>query len=160
MITLLSPYEPYLIATLLIFFLLTLIQMLVLQRRLSTFMKGKIAKDFEGIILETLDKVHTLENNDTKIQTSIDEIRKRLSTSLRNASLLRFKAIEGTASNQSFSIALLDELGNGLVISSLHVRDRISIYGKKIMQWKSEVELTEEEKEVIKESKGKNNSQF
>ncbi len=123
-------------------------------------MKGGTAKHFEGTVVETLAKVKKLEDDDKKMETTINEISKRLATSLRNASLLRFKAIEGTSSNQSFSIALLDELGSGLVISSLHVRDRISIYGKKITKWESETELTEEEKGVIKESKEKNNSMF
>ena len=67
--------------------------------------------------------------------------------------MIRYKAFEVNGSSQSFSIALLNEKGNGVIISSLHSRDRVSTFAKPVIDYKSEHDLTEEEKSVIGDAK-------
>ena len=45
---------------------------------------------------------------------------------------------------------MLDEDGNGVVLSSLYSRERMSVFAKPIKNNKSEYELTAEEKEALK----------
>ena len=47
------------------------------------------------------------------------------------------------------SIALMNDESNGVVISSLYARDRMSIFAKPITGGKSEFELSSEEKDVL-----------
>ena len=46
-----------------------------------------------------------------------------------------------------------NEEGDGLVISSLYARERMSVFAKPIKNGKSEYELTQEEIEVINKAK-------
>ena len=66
---------------------------------------------------------------------------------------IRYKAYDASGSNQSFSIALLNEHGNGVVISSLHSHDRMSTFAKPIQKYESSYGLTEEEVLVVEDAK-------
>jgi hypothetical protein len=68
-------------------------------------------------------------------------------------STVRFKAFEQNSSNQSFAIALVNELGNGVILSSLHHRDHVSVFAKPVAEYASTHDLTEEEKSVLTEAK-------
>lgn len=124
-----------------------------LTKKINQFLSGSNGASLEETIKSLQREVEHLKRAHGEMQRVLHDIQKKLGSAVRNPSLMRFKAFEGNASNQSFSFALLDEGGNGVVVSSLHVRDRISIYGKKINEWESDVELTDEEKSVIKETK-------
>lgn len=76
----------------------------------------------------------------------------RISQAVRNVSTLRFKAFETGTSNQSFAIALVNEQGDGVVLSSLHHRDRVATYAKPITKYKSDYDLSDEEKQVLADS--------
>jgi hypothetical protein len=62
---------------------------------------------------------------------------------------MRFNPFIDAGSNQSFAIALINDEGNGIVMSSLYARDRMSIFAKPIVNGKSEFELSSEEKDVL-----------
>ena len=64
-----------------------------------------------------------------------------------------FNPFPDQGSNQSFAIGMLDEEGNGLVISSLYSRERISVFAKPVKNGKSEYELSTEEKEALEKAK-------
>jgi hypothetical protein len=68
---------------------------------------------------------------------------------------LSFKAFQGLDSggHQSFASAFLDENGNGLIISTLHSRDRVNVFAKEIKQFSAAVSLTEEEKTALTQAK-------
>jgi hypothetical protein len=84
-----------------------------------------------------------------------EEIEDRLSRSIQAVKTVRFNPFKGTGEggNQSFSTAFINENGDGVVISSLYSRDRVSIFSKPIAEFQSEFELTEEERGVVDEAK-------
>jgi hypothetical protein len=46
----------------------------------------------------------------------------------------------------------MNDEGNGVIMSSLYARDRMSIFAKPIVNGKSEFELSSEEKDVLDKS--------
>jgi hypothetical protein len=82
----------------------------------------------------------------------------RIKKKIVNTSTLRFNPFqgEGVGGNQSFTVSLADEEGDGLVITSMHTRERTNIFAKPLKNWQSDYELGEEEKQVIETSKSKN----
>jgi hypothetical protein len=50
-------------------------------------------------------------------------------------------------------MSFLNDEGDGVIISSLYARDRMSIFAKPIKGGKSEFELSTEEQEVLQKSK-------
>ncbi len=130
-----------------------LLYVVYLHYKISVFTRGENAKSLESVIRTYLDKVDDLKKHDELIAEHALKLDKRLAQSIRNVSTMRFKAFDQNGSNQSFAVALVNELGNGLILSSLHHRDRVSVFAKPVSGYTSTHDLTEEEQAVLEESK-------
>ena len=139
--------------TFFIFFLA--LQVYLLRKKFSHFMKGASGESFEEIVKETLEKVKALEIYAEKSSEKIKMLQSKEKELLVRPELLRYKALEGASSNQSFSLAFLNNIGDGVVLTTLHVRDRVGFYAKKIINFKADVDLSEEEKDVIEKIKNR-----
>jgi hypothetical protein len=120
------------------------------EKRLRRFFAGKKAKDLEDIILSLQNKVAELEKSKEMMQGELAMVNTKLKKSIRGLETVRFNPFPDQGSNQSFAIGLLDEEGDGVVISSLYSRERMSVFAKPVKKQKSEYDLTDEEKEVLK----------
>jgi hypothetical protein len=69
--------------------------------------------------------------------------------SLQWLGVLRFNPFDEVGGDQSFALALVDGYGNGVVVSSLHMRDMTRVYAKPLKKWEAEHHLTDEEKQAI-----------
>jgi len=123
------------------------------EKRLKRFFLGKKAKDLEDtiVILET--EIVKLNKAKEEIEKNIVVINSKLKKSIRGLETIRFNPFPDQGSNQSFAIGMLNEESDGLVISSLYSRERMSIFAKPIKSGKSEYELTAEEKEALQKAK-------
>jgi hypothetical protein len=63
----------------------------------------------------------------------------------------RFNAFEDVGSNLSFSVAVLDGEGNGVVLTSLYGREETRTYAKKVSGGVAENRLSTEEQNVVQE---------
>lgn len=133
--------------------IILLLYVIYLHRKISRFTRGENGASLETLIKNCVDSVAEIEKRNELISKHALSLDDRVSQSIRNAQTIRYKAFEANGSNQSFSIALLNEKGNGVVLSTLHARDRISTFAKPIEKYLSIHDLTEEEQSVIEESK-------
>ena len=124
-----------------------------MHHKIRRFTKGQSASSLEKIILNCVEGIEEIRNRNEIISKHTLELGNRVSNSLRNAQTIRYKAFEAHGSNQSFSIALLNEKGNGVVISSLHSHERVSTFAKPVIDYESTHDLTDEEKSVINDAK-------
>ncbi len=126
-----------------------------LEIKLKKLMSGKSGKSLEDTIISMKDEISQLKTFEKKSVSYFKNIEMRLQRSIQAVKTIRFNPFKGTGDggNQSFSTSFLNENGNGVVVSSLHSRDRVSIFSKPLEKFKSQFELTEEEKEVVEESK-------
>lgn len=86
-----------------------------------------------------------------KIFQNIEDIKKESLLHIQKVGFLRFNPFENTGGNQSFIIAFLNNLNNGIIISSLHSRSGPRWYVKWIENGKGkELDLSKEEQETIK----------
>ena len=132
---------------------LILIWMMLTERRLRTFFAGKKAESLESIMVDICEKIENLKDTQTKINDHLVVVDNRLDKSIRRVETIRFNPFVDAGGNQSFAMAFLNDEGDGVIISSLYARDRMSIFAKPIKDGKSEFELTTEEKEVLDKSK-------
>jgi hypothetical protein len=72
---------------------------------------------------------------------------------IQRLGFLRFNPFRDAGGDQSFTLALTDQEGNGFVMSSLHSRDVTRVYGKPLVGWDSAYPLTDEEKQAIEKAK-------
>jgi hypothetical protein len=73
----------------------------------------------------------------------------RLQGSISKSAVVRYDAYGEMSGQQSSSIALLDENGTGVVMSSILHREQARVYAKAVRDGKSDVELSPEEIEAV-----------
>lgn len=118
-------------------------------QKLKNLFRGKTGKDLEEILGDIQKSVEYLNQEKDRHEKALMLLQKKVTTSIRGVGMIRFNPFKDSGSNQSFSTALVDENGNGIVLSSLYSRDRVSVFGKPLVGGKSEFDLTHEEKESI-----------
>jgi hypothetical protein len=78
-----------------------------------------------------------------------EQIDRVLAHAVQGIGFVRFSAFEDTGGDQSFSLALVDGEGNGMVISALYGRDATRVYAKPVEGWTSSRLLTNEEEQAL-----------
>ncbi len=126
----------------------------LIELRLKKLFRGKKAEDLENVLQTLAEDLKNLQVSREKTEKYLKEVEERLKKSLKQVGMIRFNPFnEAAGSNQSFSVAFCDELGNGAVISTLYTRDNIKVYAKSVKEYKSEQTLSPEESEAIKQTK-------
>jgi hypothetical protein len=74
----------------------------------------------------------------------------QMAASLQRVGLVRYDAFEDMGGHLSFSAALLDANGDGLVITSINGRQETRCYAKPVEGWTSRHNLSEEEEQAIR----------
>ena len=132
-------------------------------RRCLDFCDGKTLKTIffwaksegprEGAI-ETLER-ETAKLNKAKenIEKDIVVINAKLKKSIRGIETVRFNPFSDQGSNQSFAIGMLNEDGDGVVISSLYSREHMSVFAKPVKNNKSTYRTFRRRKEVLTKAK-------
>lgn len=107
----------------------------------------------EADLRKTLDKILAAE---LKNESDINSIKKEIQNikyldldHIQKLSVIRFNPFKEIGGDHSFSIALLDGNETGVVITTLHTRERTRVYAKAIKNGKSELELSSEEKKAL-----------
>lgn len=129
------------------------IWMFITEKRLKRFFLGKKAKDLEDTIILLENEIGKLNKAKENIEKEIATINSKLKKSIRGLEVIRFNPFPDQGSNQSFAIGMLNEENDGLVISSLYSRERMSIFAKPIKNGQSSYELSTEEKEALSKAK-------
>jgi len=74
----------------------------------------------------------------------------RLEGSVSGSAVVRYDAFNESSGRQSSSVALLDERGNGVVLSAILQREQARVYAKPVSGGRSELELSPEETEALR----------
>ncbi|MFA6300667.1 MAG: DUF4446 family protein [Nocardioides sp.] len=72
---------------------------------------------------------------------------------LRQLAVVRYDAFGDMGGHLSWSLALLDDGGNGVVITSIHGRSEARTYAKNVAGWTCEQQLSPEEEEAIEHAR-------
>lgn len=88
-----------------------------------------------------------------------EEVRRRLDFleddgkhHVQKVGLVRYNPFKELGGDHSFSLAILDGVNSGIVITGLHTRDRTRIYMKEIVKGKSVHDLSADEKKALGEA--------
>jgi hypothetical protein len=122
------------------------------SQRTTSFFKGRKAEDLEGVIGEILKRERKTEDDIQEILKKLKKLDEAALRSIQKVGVVRFNPFEEVGGNQSFSIALLDQKDEGVVISSYHSKDATRVYAKPIKNGESEFPLSKEEEEAIRKA--------
>ncbi len=142
--------EIYVLGALALIIIILFIWVIWLQNKLGKLLVGK-SKTLDQSFTELTKEIKELKKFRNETEDTLKNHDARLKKSLTGLETVRFNPFKGDGSggNQSFATAFLNEENDGLIISSMYSRERVSVFAKPIKNLKSEYELTGEEKKVL-----------
>ncbi len=122
-----------------------------LNFRFNRLVKTAHKDNIEKSLVEIYDYLKKNHEQNITISSHLKILDRKVTTSPRGLGLVMFKAFDGMKSGgtNSFALALINEKGNGAIMSTLHSRDRVNVYSKEITAFKALVMLTEEEQQAL-----------
>lgn len=120
------------------------------SKRITKFFNGAGGKSIEKVLEYELRRMEKTEKDIKILVDNMKWIEGICRKSISKVGIIRYNPFKDIGGDQSFSIALLDNADNGVVISSIHAKDDTKTYAKPINLRKSDYQLTEEENESIR----------
>ena len=105
--------------------------------------------NLEEMMKNYINKVVEVENNQNKLAEYCNKLDNDLQKCVQKVGIVRYNAFKDSNSDLSFSIALLDEKNNGIILNSIYGRDNSTIYAKPIKDGVSTYILSDEEKQAL-----------
>lgn len=87
------------------------------------------------------------------LRREVAALRTEAGAGMRHLAVVRYDAFADMGGHLSWSMALLDDQGDGVVLSSIHGRSEARSYAKSIAGWRCEQQLSPEEDEAVTQAK-------
>ncbi|KQV64297.1 hypothetical protein ASC64_16155 [Nocardioides sp. Root122] len=101
----------------------------------------------------TADGVDALPEDVHGLRQEVAALKAENADALRHLSVVRYDAFGDVGGHLSWSLALLDDAGHGVVLTSIHGRSEARTYAKSIASWSCEQQLSPEEEEAIEHAR-------
>jgi hypothetical protein len=144
------------IVGLLIIVLILLVNTVSLQRKMKRYEETHISlktylsgKNIDSLLEEYLGSMEIIKNQISDCTLRLGKIENKIRSAVDCIEMIRYSAFEDVGSKLSFSIAMLNQDGNGLVLSSINNREETRLYAKPVIAGNSRHNLSTEEREVI-----------
>lgn len=105
--------------------------------------------DFVTAVNRQVGVVGDLRSEVLSLRDGLDRVRTDLADALRHVAVVRYDAFPDMGGRLSFSAALLDDAGDGLVMTSINGRTETRTYAKGVKGGTSEMQLSPEEEQAI-----------
>ncbi|MGB0389298.1 MAG: DUF4446 family protein [Ardenticatenaceae bacterium] len=120
-----------------------------LHRRYRTAMAGTDGSDIESLLADQRLMLYEQAEQLSELQAQNEVLQQKMAIHAGAVGVVRFNPFQDTGGNQSFSVAWVNEQGNGVVISSLYTRAGTRLYAKPLQQGNSNYMLSEEEEQAM-----------
>lgn len=136
---------------LLIAFIIAVIKISGINKKYKNFMqKLGNGKNIEEDLENYMHRVERVEKQNAEITDFIQKLDNDFEKSIQKIGIVRYNAYKDTGSDLSFTLAMLDENNNGVVLNGIYSRETSNIYAKPVENGKSSYILSEEEQEAIR----------
>ncbi|MEI8281715.1 MAG: DUF4446 family protein [Armatimonadota bacterium] len=119
------------------------------RNKFSQLLNENSSQNVEQMLLEHLKDRQDLRKHLEAVDERVTSIERKLQRSKRHVGLVRFDAFPDIGGNQSFTLAVYDDNGDGAILSSIVGRMDNKVYGKNLINGKSDHNLTGEEQQAI-----------
>lgn len=87
-------------------------------------------QDVVDVLLDRISEIDVVTRSVEELSKKVKETRDELGQSLRHVAVLRYDAYGDQTGRRSFSVAVIDDSGDGFIISSLHSRAESQTFAK------------------------------
>lgn len=134
---------------LLILMIIQMIQLSKLKKKYLKFMGGKEVKSFEDKLQRIFDENEYIRNLSEENKKEIKKIMTDMELSYNRIGVVKYDAFKQMGGNLSFSLCLLNERKDGIILNSVHSTEGCYTYIKEIKSGICDLELSNEEKEAL-----------
>jgi hypothetical protein len=124
----------------------------LLRRRLRRVLPEGEAGGIDEILDRQLKRIEGLSERVEALNKLHHELETLSRHTIQKVAVVRYNPFSDTGGDQSFAIAMLDSLGNGVVLSSLHSRTDTRVFAKPVQSGRSKFQLSDEEQDAIKKA--------
>jgi len=121
-------------------------------QRYRKLIKTAAGKSWDKLLKNITDEQQNNTRQIKKNKELFTLLQKQAKFHIQKVGLVRYNPFSQTGGNQSFSLALLNGKGEGLVISSFHRREETRVYTKEVTKKTDNKLFSREEKEAIKKA--------
>lgn len=93
-----------------------------------------------------------VEREALRLDERMGEAEGRLDGAVSRTAVVRYDAFNETSGRQSSTVALLDDRGDGVILSAILQRDQARVYAKPVVAGRSALDLSPEEAEAMNEA--------
>lgn len=97
-------------------------------------------------------RVEKVEKQNAEIANYVKTLDEDLTRCIQKIGIVRYNAFKDTGSDLSFTLALLDEHNNGVVLNGIYSREMSNIYAKPVKNGESSYTMSEEEKMAVQKA--------
>ena len=131
-------------------FMVMIIKMTRLSKRYNEFIKklgnGKnIEEDLENYMY----RVERVEKYNAELSQYCKTLNEDIANCIQKIGIVRYNAFKDTGSDLSFTLALLNDNNDGVVLNGIYSREMSNIYAKPVQEGKSKYTISQEEKQAI-----------
>lgn len=120
-----------------------------MRRKYDAMMTGSGVDDLETLLIDLKVQMDAIDDEQQENRTLLETIQQRMNGMKANIGITRYNAFHKQGGELSFSLALLDQKSDGMVITGIYNRDGSYVYAKSVEEGTSTYVLSAEEKEAI-----------
>lgn len=147
-------------AILVILIIICFILNAVNSSKINTIMDYSDEGDIIGALKDYYDKVDDLSKtindvSDAILLSRLSNCENDSNVSLKKVGIVNFDAFDDVKGKLSFSLALLNNYNDGIILTSLYGHNSCNTYVREILNGETPIKLLEEEKAALNEAKSK-----
>ena len=124
-----------------------------LNKRYKKFLeKLGNGKDIEEDLETYMYRVEKVEKQNNEIANYVKTLDEDLTRCIQKVGMVRYNAFKDTGSDLSFTLALLDEHNDGVVLNGIYSREMSNIYAKPVKNGTSTYTMSDEEKQAVQKA--------
>lgn len=123
-----------------------------LTGKYKKFMRGSSGKNFENILLDHVTDIEAAVERVNIMNEDLINLKNQMDRGIQKCNIIRYNAFSDTGSDLSYSIAMLDNFNDGIIITGIYGRNESISYAKPISKGISKYPLSVEEEIVLNRS--------
>jgi len=127
----------------------TLIKQRKSDLRWRTLLDGVRGENLEKMLYDHVGERSKIDSELKSHVARLESLESRIRTAKRYLGIVRYDAFPDVGGEQSFAMAIYDEQGHGVILSSVVGRSTARVFCKEIIEGEAKRDLTDEEKKAV-----------
>ena len=129
--------------------LIALAKLTALRRGQEVLLGGDAKADVVEFAVSLQGRIEDLHRAVDEVAAALARVDRRVDGTLSRSALVRYDAYEDTGGHQSASMALLDSVRSGIVLTAIQGRDYARVYVKQLDRGRTSIALSPEEQQAV-----------